>query len=159
MNATRPYEPELTESLVKFELPFSVRLGHESAAEFKERADRDGQIIRMFVTRFVVQSKKTKATKLEVEVLVNTAEIRVTNSAAYFRGTGVRTEVSEVVIESLYEECIGNLPIEYRNGGLNSTKDVVIPKTSKPKARVYVQPLLTKIDYGKPIVLIVPNPN
>lgn len=157
MNANRPYEPELTDSLVKFELPFSVRLGHESSDEFKDRATRDGQIIKMFVTRFVVQGKK--ATKLEVEVLVNTAEIRVTGSAAYFRGAGVRTALSEAVVESLYEECIGNLPIEYRHGGLNSTKDVVIAKTAKPKARVYVQPLLGQIDYGKPIILIVPNPN
>jgi hypothetical protein len=158
--------PDLGHDVAKIELPFCVKQGFESQEEFAARADRDLGIIKMFVVKFSM--KKHPNSKLVAESIVDQLKLHVTRTAAFARAflNNIEMKIAKPVLEVLYEECTGNLPTQFKNGGLDPNSEALVVKTPRQLslntigqvAKIKSDKKPDNHSWSKPLVLAVPNP-
>jgi hypothetical protein len=170
--------------VAKVELPFITRTQLEDAEEFALRAERDFTIISRFVIKF--SEKRGVATNICNEAVAQ-FKLHVNRNAAWIRAfiNNVPKILSQPLFDVLYEECIGNLPAQYRGGELllpyESVEAAKTPrhrprrdqrqmelkdfntiggKLSEYQLHNRIQPPALKNgkDNSKPLVIAVPNP-
>jgi hypothetical protein len=157
---------DLGHDVAKIELPFSVKQGFESQEEFAARAARDLGIIKMFVVKFSV--KKYRNSKVAAESIVDQLKLHVTRTAAFARAflNNVEKSIADPVLEILYEECTGNLPAQFKNGGLDPSSESPVIKIQRQlpfnsigqTAKIKPDKKIDNRTWSKPLVLAVPNP-
>jgi len=168
----RAYEPEwipdLGHDVAKIELPFCVKQPHESPEEFAVRADRDFGLIKRFTVKFAI--KKHGVQQLVADMIVDQLKLHVTKVAAFARAflNNVEQKVAEPLLEVLYEECISNLPAQFRDGGLDPTMEKPAVRRQQQaqlpfnsigqSALIRADKPVEKKICSKPLVIVVPNP-
>lgn len=165
MNSDKPYNYEWLDvngsRVVMVEFPFLARSGHENDEEFNDRANRDYGMIAQFVRRFAAKKQLDTGT---TKVVIEAVKIYTSPIAAYARCfldslTAPEPKINEV-LDLLYEECIGNLPGNFKYGGLERAAEIEKPKAAnKPRGQNSSSSTREDRGCGYTSALFVPVPN
>lgn len=120
---------EASTPTVMLEVPFTVR-GKVDSAEFHEIAKRDFGIIMNFTRKYSLKSGFSVADSNDI---IDQAKFTVYEDAAFVRSFFMCVDAKrlEAICDIMYEECVANLPTEWRKGGLKTSS--VLPETPKKK--------------------------
>jgi len=180
MTTRYPYEIDYLDMndrvVAKVELPFMVKTDFESSDEFLARATRDLGVIIRFTTKFATRQGVNSAVadaisaQLKLHVTAEAAFVRAFISGVYEGQEHPNLALLTSFLDVLYAECIGNLPVEYKHGGLDPNAP---KKAKKPKPKVLKSTThLNFSDIGRlttyaeqrrnitnePLIILVPNP-